>query len=514
MEASARSANSGKFSASKKEAAAPPIGRGQQLIAHASTADAAILSIGLAMTFDPQLTPFGLDDLRGVYDAGAASPVDVIEAAFGRIAAADRGDVWISLIPREQALAAARRLAEAGRDGRPLYGVPFAVKDNIDVAGLPTTAACPDYAYVPERSAACVERLTAAGAICIGKTNLDQFATGLSGVRSPYGACGSAFERRMIAGGSSSGSAVAVALHQVAFALGTDTGGSGRVPSAFNNVVGLKPTIGVISTRGLVPNCRTIDCVSVFGRTVADCVGVAEVMRGFDADNPFSRRAPAAHAFACADRPAHFRIGVPSPQDLTFFGDDEARALYLRALAQLQTLGGTITELDFKPFVEAGRMLFDGPWVAERLAAFGSFLSSHPDSVLPVTRGIVEAARKWSAADTFAQLYRLHEIKAHAATVFATIDALVVPTVARRYTIAELEADPIARNTQLGYYSYYANLLDLCAVAVPSGFYQDGFPCGVTLLAPAFHDSAVAALARALEQDLALPKGRPPAAGK
>src|SRR5260370_19771389 len=231
------------------------------------------------MIFDPYLTPFDLESLRGVYDAAAASPVDVIEAAFERVAAQRRSNVWISLVPRAEAVDAARRIADRGRDGQPLFGLPFAVKDNIDVAGLPTTAACPDYAYMPTHSAVCVERLQTAGAICIGKTNLDQFATGLSGVRSPYGACGSAFDKTMIAGGSSSGSAVAVALHQVAFALGTDTGGSGRVPAAFNNVVGVKPTIGVISTRGLVPNCRTLDCVSVFGLKVVDCLAVAEVMR-------------------------------------------------------------------------------------------------------------------------------------------------------------------------------------------------------------------------------------------
>jgi allophanate hydrolase len=352
-----------------------------------------------------------------------------------------------------------------------------------------------------------VERLQAAGAICIGKTNLDQFATGLAGVRSPYGACGSAFDKTMIAGGSSSGSAVAVALHQVAFALGTDTGGSGRIPSAFNNVVGLKPTIGVISTRGLVPNCRTLDCVSVFGLKVADCLAIAEVMRAFDEDNPLSRRGPAGHAFARSDAPRRFRVGIPSSKDLSFFGDEEARLLFERTLKRIEAIGGSMAPADFKPFFEAGRMLFDGPWVAERMAAFGDFLSRHPDSVLPITRGIVEKASAWSATDAFVQLYRLQEIKALAAAVFAQVDVIAVPTVPRRFTIAEMSADPVARNNQLGHYSYFANLLDLCAVAVPSGFYADGFPCGVTFLAPAFHDSAVAAVANALHESLALPLG-------
>ncbi len=459
------------------------------------------------MTFDPYLTPFDLESLRGVYDAAAASPVDVIEAAFERVAAQRRSNVWISLVPRAEAVDAARRIADRGRDGQPLFGLPFAVKDNIDVAGLPTTAACPDYAYMPTHSAVCVERLQTAGAICIGKTNLDQFATGLSGVRSPYGACGSAFDKTMIAGGSSSGSAVAVALHQVAFALGTDTGGSGRVPAAFNNVVGLKPTIGVISTRGLVPNCRTLDCVSVFGLKVVDCLAVAEVMRAFDENNPQSRRAPATHAFAYTAPPAHFRIGIPSPKDLSFFGDDEARLLFERTLMRINAIGGSMVAIDFEPFFEAGRMLFEGPWIAERMVAFGDFLSRHPDSVLPVTFGIVEKASSWSAIDAFVQLYRLQEIKALAAAVFAQVDAIAVPTVARRFTIAEMSADPVARNTQLGHYSYFANHLDLCAVAVPSGFYADGFPCGVTFLAPAFQDSAVATVANALHESLALPPG-------
>ncbi len=402
------------------------------------------------MTWDPRLTPFDFAGLRRVYDEGAASPAEVVEAALDRVAAAGREDVWINLVPRAEAVAAARAVDGRGRKCQPLFGLPFAAKDNIDVAGLPTTVACPDFAYLPARSAVCVERLQAAGAVCIGKTNLDQFATGLSGVRSPYGACGSASDMAMIAGGSSSGSAVAVALHQVAFALGTDTGGSGRIPASFNNVVGLKPTIGTISTRGLVPNCRTLDCVSVFGLEVSDCLAAAEAMRAFDPDSAFSRRSPPGHTLVPRAAPAEFSIGVPSGQDLQFFDDEEARRIFEDALARIESIGGTVVALDFQPFVEAGRMLFDGPWLAERMAAFGDFLIERPDSVLAVTRSVVEAARRWSAADAFKHLYRLQEIKAHVAQVLAQVDAMVVPTVPRRFTIADMLERPIERNTQLG----------------------------------------------------------------
>ncbi len=447
-------------------------------------------------------TPFNLAALQAAYRNGEAQPADVIRAAYRRIAEAARPDVWISIRPEAEAVALAETLARQPPDMLPLYGVPFAAKDNIDVAGLPTTAACATYAYQPEESAACVAALERAGAICIGKANLDQFATGLSGVRSPYGACGSAVDRLVIAGGSSSGSAVAVALGEVAFALGTDTGGSGRIPAGFNNVVGLKPTIGVISTRGLVPNCRTLDCVSVFANSVPDALSVAEVMRGFDVRNPFSRRAPPAFAFELAGPPQSFRVGILRRQDLEFFGNEEAPKLYDAAVARLERIGGVVVPIDFAPFREAGVLLFDGPWIAERVEAIGAFVSAHPDDVLPVTRGIFESASRWSAVDTFAASYRQQALKREAEQVFSTIDVLAVPTTGTWFTIAELEAEPIKRNTALGFYSYFVNLLDLCAVAAPSGFYANGIPAGVTLIAPAFQDGLCAAIADAFHQTL------------
>ena len=450
---------------------------------------------------------FNLPALQALYRNGEVQPADVIRAAYRRIAQAERPDVWINIRPEAEAVALAERLSHQPQDMLPLYGVPFAAKDNIDVAGLPTTAACASYAYQPDESAACIAALEQAGAICIGKTNLDQFATGLSGVRSPYGACGSAVDRSVIAGGSSSGSAVAVALNEVAFALGTDTGGSGRIPAGFNNVVGLKPTIGAISTRGLVPNCRTLDCVSVFANSVPDALSAAEVMRGFDVRNPFSRRAPPAFAFEKASTPQSFRVGIPRRQDLEFFGNEEAPKLYDAAVARLQRLGGVAVPIDFAPFREAGVLLFDGPWIAERIEAVGAFVSAHPDDVLPVTRGIFESAARWSAVDTFAAHYRQQALKREAEQVFSAIDVLAVPTTGTWFTIAELEAEPIKRNTALGFYSYFVNLLDLCAVATPSGFYANGIPAGITLIAPAFQDSLCAAIADALHQTL-------PAAGR
>jgi allophanate hydrolase len=326
------------------------------------------------MTWNPLLTPFDFASLRRVYDAGAASPADVIEAALQRVAAARRSDVWISLAPRASLLEAARRVTKLGREQQPLFGLPFAVKDNIDVAGLPTTAACPDYAYTPERSAECVERLQAAGAIVIGKTNLDQFATGLSGARSPYGPCGSAFDAAMVAGGSSSGSAVAVALHQVAFALGTDTGGSGRVPSSFNNVVGLKPTRGVLSTRGLVPNCRTLDCVSVFAATVDDAWAVYAIIAGKDPADPYSRPTVLGRL---GPSPPHPRIGIPRPKDLHFFGDRAMRAAWRASLEIMQVQGAAFVDLDLTPFFATADLLYEGPWLAERYAAVRPFLAKH-----------------------------------------------------------------------------------------------------------------------------------------
>ncbi len=399
-----------------------------------------------------------------------------------------RGDdpTWIARLGREQVLAfadAAARLPEPA----PLRGLTFAIKDNIDLAGMPTTAGCREFAYTPERSAMVVERLLGAGAIPLGKTNLDQFATGLVGVRSPYGVPVNPFNRAYVPGGSSSGSAVAVAAGLCDFALGTDTAGSGRVPAAFNNLVGLKPTRGLLSTRGVVPACRSLDCVSIFTRTVAESARVLAVAAAFDAADPFSRAAMP----PVADEAWPPRVGVPRADQLEFFGNRDAASLFTAAVDRWRAWGATLVEVDFAPFHDAARLLYEGPWVAERYAAIRSFIEAQPEALHPVTRKIIESARSLTAVDVFEASYRLASLRRRAEVVWSDIDVLFTPTAGTIYTLAEVEADPIRLNSNLGYYTNYLNLLDLCALAVPAGFLPNGLPWGVTLVAPAFCDDRV-----------------------
>jgi allophanate hydrolase len=355
------------------------------------------------------------------------------------------------------------------------------------MAGVPTTAACPDYSYTPERSATVVQRLVDAGAIPLGKTNLDQFATGLVGVRSPYGVPANTINPDYIPGGSSSGSAVAVAAGLCDFSLGTDTAGSGRVPAAFNNLVGLKPTRGLPSTRGVVPACRTLDCVSIFTRTCGDAAQVLSVAAGYDDEDPFSRHATP----PVQDESWPPTIGVPRNDQLAFFGNSEAERLFNRALTRWKDLGATIVEIDFEPFLQAARLLYEGPWVAERYAAIREFIESQPEALHPVTRKIIEGAKPLSAVAAFEAGYKLAALRRKAEAVWKDIDALLTPTTGTIYTVAEVEADPIQLNSNLGYYTNYMNLLDLCAVAVPAGFQDDGLPFGITIVAPAFCDDRV-----------------------
>jgi allophanate hydrolase len=458
-----------------------------------------------------------LASLAAAYAAGA-TPVQIVREVYARIRARGEDHVWITLRPEEDVLAEAAALAarRSGGEALPLYGAPFAVKDNLDVAGLPTTAACPAFAYTPAADAEVVRRLRTAGALVIGKTNLDQFATGLVGVRSPHGAPSSVFNKNYISGGSSSGSAVAVAAGLVSFALGTDTAGSGRVPAAFNNLVGWKPTKGLLSTRGLVPACRSLDCVSVFSLTCADSAAIAGVVSAFDVGDPYSRLASSAAPLASA-----FRFGVPRSSQLEFFGDLEASRLFSESVARLRALGGTQVEIDFAPFAETAALLYSGPWVAERLAAITPFAQEHPEALHPVTAGIITAASRFSAVDTFRAFYRLEELRRATAPTWERIDVLLLPTTPTIYTHAELAAEPVLLNTRLGTYTNFVNLLDLCGVAVPAGFRADGLPQGATLLAPAFADASVLALGARLHAALGgklggteapLPAPRPPSA--
>jgi allophanate hydrolase len=386
--------------------------------------------------------------------------------------------------------------------------VSFAIKDNIDLAGLPTTAACPDYAFSPEASAPVVQRLMAAGAIPLGKTNLDQFATGLVGVRSPHGVPGNPFGAEYIPGGSSCGSAVAVAAGLCDFALGTDTAGSGRVPAAFNHLVGLKPTKGLLSTRGVVPACRSLDCVSIFTRTVADAAEVLAVAAAYDPQDPFSRTA---HP-PLKDESWPPRLGVPRADQLEFFGNGDAARLFAAAVARWRSFGAMIVEIDYAPFQAAARLLYEGPWVAERYAAIKEFMEKSPDSMHSVTRRIIEGAKALGAAAAFEAVYRLAELRRQADGAWGHVDVLLTPTAGTIYKIAEVEADPIRLNSNLGYYTNHLNLLDQCGLAVPAGFLPNGLPWGVTLSAPAFCDDRLLRLgAKFLGEPM--PKRTLPAAG-
>jgi allophanate hydrolase len=398
---------------------------------------------------------------------------------------------WIFHAPEADVRARRRELAALSpheRAALPLFGKTFAVKDNIDVAGWPTTAGCPAFAYVAERSAFVVERLLAAGAILVGKTNLDQFATGLAGTRSPYGIPENPVDPRSIPGGSSSGSAVAVARGLVDFALGTDTAGSGRVPAACTGIVGLKPTHGLISTAGIVPACASLDCVAIFARTIAEAAAVFDVAAAFDPRDPYARRAAAAS-------PAPDAIAVPRAGQRTFCGDAEAERSFDRTLEALASSGFALVEIDFAPFAEAAALLYDGPFLAERVAAVGDFIAAHPGDVHPVTRAVIEGGRRYSAVDLFRAQERLRVLRRTIAPVFARAAALLVPSIPTLYRVDELLADPFTPNANLGTYTNFVNLLDLSAIAVPSDTYPDGRPIGVTLIAPAFAEPTLIALA-------------------
>ena len=432
--------------------------------------------------------------LLAAHGAGKALTA-TIEETYARIERHDDPALFIAIRPKAEALAIAERLQASGPEGKPLYGVPFVVKDNIDVAGLPTTAACPAFAYSPGKSAFAVDRLERAGAIVIGKTNLDQFATGLVGVRSPYGIPRNALKPDLIPGGSSSGSATAVGAGLVPFSLGTDTAGSGRVPAALNGIVGLKPSLGALSTSGVVPACRTLDTISVFARNVADAFAVYEAACAFDESDAYARLFPPP---ALSALPGGIRLGVPRADQRQFFDDANAAEAFSQDLELARSLGARIVEFDFEPFAEVARALYEGPWVAERYSAVKALIESNPGALHPVTRAIIEGARKFDAVAAFEAFYRLADQKRKTAHVWSEFDAMLVPTAPRLYTIAEVEADPIRLNSRLGTYTNFVNLLDLCAIAVPSSLRGDGLPSSVTLIAPSGADGLIAGVAAAI----------------
>jgi allophanate hydrolase len=443
-------------------------------------------------------------EIVAAHRAGRLTPAQTVARSYARIREHNDPAIFINLRDEKAAVAEAEALAARDAATLPLYGVPVAVKDNIDVAGLPTTAACPAFSYSPPRDSTAVARLRAAGAIVVGKTNLDQFATGLVGVRSPYGVPVNPLRADLIPGGSSSGSAVAVSTGLVPLSLGTDTAGSGRVPAMLNNIVGLKPSLGLISTAGLVPACRTLDCVSVFALTVDDAVTALTAMAGPDSADPYSRDRPLAQL---SPFPADLRLGVPRAGQLIFFGDKVSEAAYGEALKRWTALGATLVEFDLEPLYETARLLYEGPWVAERYLVIRDLLASSPDAIHPVTREITIAGARLSAADTFAALYRLQGLRSVAGRAFAAIDALVLPTAPTVYSTAQVLANPIELNSRLGTYTNFVNLLDLCGLALPAAMRFDDIPFGITLLAPAGKDAQLASIGRVFHADTRLPMG-------
>ena len=451
------------------------------------------------------------DDLRiaslqQAYRGGALRPRQLIARLRARAAALNpEFRLFIRLLDEAELEPYLAALEARPAQELPLYGIPFAIKDNIDLAGVPTTAACPAFAYTPQRSASVVERLVALGAIPLGKTNLDQFATGLNGTRSPWGACRNAVLAPYISGGSSAGSSLAVALGVASFALGTDTAGSGRVPAALNNLVGAKPTLGLLSTAGVVPACRTLDCVTYFTASAREASELLALTAARDPRDPYSRHNPSWNHGSAFGAPRPFRFGVPRPADLEFFGCAEGPTLFAGAIAHLEAIGGEAREIDFSPFLQAARLLYEGPWVAERYAVAGELIECNPDAVLPVIRDVLGAAPRASAVEAFRARYRLQELKARCDAVLEGLDCVLTPTIGRPVTLAEMQAEPVLRNSELGYYTNFMNLLDYAAVAVPSAFMANGLPWGITLFGRAFTDQYLLGIADAIQRHHNLP---------
>jgi allophanate hydrolase len=443
-------------------------------------------------------------DLRSLlraYRQGTTTPEAVVAEIYQRIEHYADPALWIYLAPLSVSLAQAQVLSGKDPADLPLYGIPFAIKDNIDWAGVPTTAGCPEFAYIPQRSATVVEQLCAAGAIPIGKTNLDQFATGLVGTRSPYGICRNPFNAEYIPGGSSAGSGAAVSAGLVSFALGTDTAGSGRVPAAFTNIIGLKPTKGYLSTRGVVPAVRSLDCVSIFALTCGDAAAIFEVTRGFDPEDSFSRRSEPTESAQMQDFSGLW-VGVPDTADLNFFSNTDAERNYHTAIAQLQALGSQVMTINFQPFAETAQLLYEGAWVAERTAAVGEFLAQNHPGINQVVQQIIMGGKQIDAITAYQDYYRLKALQRRAEQQWQVMDILALPTTGTIYTIAQVQAEPFALNRNLGLYTNFVNLLDLSAIAIPSGFQTNGLPTGITLMATAGRDRVLCHLGKIFHTQL------------
>ena len=451
-----------------------------------------------------------IDGLLNAYRQQLLTPEQVIDYTFSECERYPDHNIWIERLSRAQIQVYLDQLTNHSPDTLPLYGIPFAIKDNIDLQGIATTAACPAYSHTPEQSAFVVQQLIKAGAIPIGKTNMDQFATGLVGTRSPapWGPCKNAFNPDYISGGSSSGSAVAVALGLVSFSLGTDTAGSGRVPAAFNNIVGLKPSRGLISTTGVIPACRSLDCVSIFTTNTDDANSVLEAAVGHDSKDPYARHNPYHNNhrhYGKSSTP--LKIAVPNFEQLEFFGNSTAHRLFSSSVTRLLRMGAAITEIDFTPFLNAACLLYQGPWVAERYVAIETIISRKPEALLPEIKTIIGGGKDKSAADYFKAEYQLQHYRQQAQRIFNKYDCIVTPTAGTIYRIDEVQADPIQLNSNLGYYTNFMNLLDCAAVAVPVGLLDNGCGFGITFVGPAMSDRKLLSIANAWQQQLSLPLG-------
>jgi len=439
--------------------------------------------------------------LRAAYREQRLTPRALMAQLRTRAASLAAYNSYIHLLSEAETEPYLAALEQRRPEELPLYGLPFAIKDNIDLAGVPTTAACPAFAYTPGASASVVARLIELGALPTGKTNLDQFATGLNGQRSPYGGCRNSRLADYPSGGSSSGSALTVALGLASFALGTDTAGSGRIPAALNNLIGVKPTRGIVSTRGVVPACRSLDCVALLTRHAREAAELLALTARVDDGDSYSRRNPGWNAAAHGGAAGAFRFGVPrAPQWLDC---REAPQLFARARAALEALGGSAVEIDFAPFMAAARLLYEGPFTAERFAAFGEVAERDPESVLPVIRQILAPGKAASASALFQTQHRLQALKAECDCALGAVDLVLMPTYARAPTLAELQAEPVLRNSELGLYTNFVNLLDYAAVAAPAGFQANGLPWGVTLFGRAYTDQYLIGSAQSLVDELA-----------
>lgn len=453
-------------------------------------------------------TDMGFSALAQAYQSNSKTPNQVMAEIRERAKGFESYNIWIHLLSEAEQAPYLDALKDKDPATHPLWGIPFAIKDNIDLAGIPTTAACPEFAYTPDSSAQVVQQLIDAGAIPVGKTNLDQFATGLNGTRSPYGACHNSFDFDHLSGGSSAGSAVSVALGLASFSLGTDTAGSGRIPACFNNLVGVKPSIGLLSATGLVPACRSLDCITIFAYNTDDANTALAAAEGFDARDGYSRKNPFSNqARQYGLREGDLTVGIIEPSQLKFFGDEAYAKAYQATLNQLTEQGFSFKEIDYAPFDEIAKLLYEGPWVSERYIAAQPLIDENPDAVFPVVREIIAPGGKPPATTLFKAQYRIKELQQVCLAQMAEVDCLLTPTAGRHFTIAEMLEEPIKRNSELGYYTNFMNLIDLASVAVPTQFTETGMPFGITLVGPTFSDRMLLSIANRIQRALPLPKG-------